>query len=91
MTDTTERLRVQIAAIKTWFHAKPDAVLTSTTDLRETDFAVMGKLIQLYYYVDLNARRIIDALRHAALGPEARYASRLEDAQGSKLREIASE
>lgn len=92
MTDTTERLRAQITDIKTRFDADPDAFLASTADLRETDFALMGKLIQLYCYADLNARRIIDTLRHAAFGPEARYASRLQDAQVfPKLREIAAE
>lgn len=92
MIDHTERLRAQITDIKTRFDADPDAFLASTIDLRDADFALMGKVIQLYCYADLNARRIIDALRHAAQGPRARNASRLQDAQVfPKLREIAAE
>ncbi|WP_066782304.1 hypothetical protein [Sphingomonas sp. CCH5-D11] len=91
MTDT-ESLRAKITEIKTRFDADPDAFLASTTNLRDADFALMGKLIQLYCYADLNARRIIDALRHAAHGPGARNASRLQDAQVfPKLREIVAE
>lgn len=92
MTDTTERLRAQITDIKARFDADPDAFLSTTANLRESDFSLMGKVIQLYCYADLNARRIIDSLRHAAIGPDARYASRLQDAQVfPKLREIAAE
>ena len=66
--------------------------LPTRNRFREADFALMGKLIQLYCYADLNARRIIDALRHAAFGPQARCASRLQDAQVvPKLVEIAAE
>ncbi len=92
MIDVTERMQAHIIDIKTRFDADPDAFLSATTDLRDSDFALMGKLIQLYCYADLNARRIIDALRHAAFGAEARYASRLQDAQVfPKLREITAE
>lgn len=92
MTDATERLRAQITEIKKRFDADPDAFLSATVNLRESDFALMGKLIQLYCYSDMNARRIIDSLRHAAFGPEARYASRLQDAQVfPKLREVTAE
>ncbi|WP_133170145.1 hypothetical protein [Kumtagia ephedrae] len=92
MNDVTGLLQAQITEIKKRFEADPGKFLAGTTDLRDSDFALMGKLIQLYCYADLNARRIIDALRHAAVGPEARYASRLQDAQVfPKLREAASE
>jgi hypothetical protein len=91
-TTTTSQLLAQLAEIKARFDADPDGFLATTDDLRESDFALMGRLIQLYCYSDLNARRIIDALRHALIGPEARYASRLQDAQVfPKLREIVAE
>lgn len=86
---TPEALREHVTIIKTRFDADPDGFLRATRPLRQSDFVLIGKLIQLYCYADLNARRIIDALPNAAIGPEARYASRLRDAQVfPKLREI---
>src|SRR3546814_4982222 len=90
MNDATEKLLAQSLQIKKRLEADPDAFLAETLDLQEADYSLMGKLIQLYCYADLNARRIIDLLQHAAFGPEARNASRLRDAQVfPKLREIA--
>lgn len=87
---TTEQLAAQTAAIKAAVDANPEGFMAGTTDLREADFALIGKVIQLYCFADLNARRIIDALRHAALGADERIASRLKDAQVfPKLREAA--
>ncbi len=57
MTVTTDSLRAQIADIKTRFDADPDAFLASTTTLSVEDFALIGKLIQLFCYADLNARK----------------------------------
>ena len=92
MAEVTDQPYAQIIEIKKRFDADPDGFLAATTDLCEVDFALMGKLIQLYCYADLNARRIIDSLRHAMFGPEARCASRLQDAQVfPKLREVVSE
>jgi hypothetical protein len=89
MPDDTEALALEI---KRRFEDDPEGFLRSTRGLREADFAFMGKVIQLYSYADLNARRLIDALRHAATGPDARNASRLTDAQVlPKLRDIAEE
>lgn len=71
----------RISELKASFHAKPFDFLETTTDLSDDDYALIGKLIQLYCFADLNARRIVDAIRHAALGTDARNASRLQDAQ----------
>lgn len=91
MNEITGLAQAQITEIRNRFETEPDKFLAATTGLRDSDFALMGKLVQLYCFADLNARRIIDALRHAAFGPEARYASRLQDAQVfPKLREAAS-
>ncbi|MCW3476297.1 hypothetical protein [Limobrevibacterium gyesilva] len=79
-------------SIRQRIDANPEALLANTESLQEGDFALLGKLIQTYCFADLNARRIVDALRHAMIGPEARYASRLQDAQVfPKLKEIVAE
>jgi len=70
----------QLGRLKARIDADPDAFFQTTEKLRERDLALIGQLIQLYCYCDLNARRVIDALRHAALGPDKRNASRLPDA-----------
>ena len=90
MSWTTEELVAQITTLKDQLECDPDAFLRATIDLTDADMLVMGKFIQLYCYGDLNARRIIDALRLAAIGPNAMNASRLQDAQVfPKLREAA--
>jgi hypothetical protein len=92
MNNNTEQLLQNIIVIKKRLEANPDIFLTTTIDLRQSDFFLIGQLIQLYCFADLNARRIIDTLRHAAFGAEARNASRLQDAQVfPKLREIVAE
>ncbi|MFC3674059.1 hypothetical protein [Ferrovibrio xuzhouensis] len=71
----------RVAELKRSFHTGPVDFLETTTDLNDDDYALMGKLIQLYCFADLNARRIIDAIHHATLGADARSGSRLRDAE----------
>lgn len=83
----------EIARIKERIDSDPDpnALFKATENLREEDFTLLGKFIQAYCVADLHARRVVDALRHAALGANERFASRLQDAQVfSKLFEIAA-
>lgn len=82
----------RIEKIRAQFEGDPALFLSKTLDLHDSDFSLIGRVIQLYCYADLNARRIVDSLRHAAFGPDARYGSQLQDAQVfPKLREIAGE
>lgn len=68
----------------------PTSFMELTMSPSDEDFAVMGKLIQLYCFADLNARRIIDAICGAFEGPDARRASRFQDGQVfPKLTEIS--
>lgn len=91
MSITNQRL-LCIKQVEERLEADPEGFLVNTMDLRQSDFVLIGRLIQLYCFADLNARRIIDTLRHAAFGAETRNASRLQDAQVfPKLREIVTE
>lgn len=67
------------------------AVYLDQSDMpTDEDFALIGKIIQAYCYADINARRIINAIRHAAIGPDARNAGGLPDSEiYKKLREAA--
>ncbi len=60
---------------------KEDFFHYSTEDLTKDDFYLIGRVVQQYCFVDLNARRLIDLLRHAALGPESRNGAGLQDGQ----------
>ncbi|MGE7416179.1 hypothetical protein [Methylobacterium tarhaniae] len=92
MSITQEDLNAKVAEIKQKVDVDPEKFLISTVNLTDADCALMGKLIQLYCFADLNARRIIDALRDASMGPEKRNASLLQDAQVfPKLRETIAE
>lgn len=91
MNSKWDGLREPLERIKSRIDADKNSLLMGTVNLRSSDYELLGKLIQLYCYADLNARRLIDLLRHAAIGPEARYAGRLQDAQVfPKLYEAAS-
>lgn len=68
-------------AIRAEIEADPDGFLLNTEPLTNDDLILIGSLVQLYNFADLNARRIIDALRHAALGPHARNGGVIQDAQ----------
>ena len=70
-----------IAAVTRLIEENPGQALALSQDPWDEDFALIGKLIQTYCFADVNARRIIDSLRHASIGPEARNASRLPDGQ----------
>ena len=81
MSKTEAELMEQIVRVQEQFEADSDAFLRTTENLIDSDFQLIGKLIQHYCAADLNARRIIDTLRHAALGPDKRYGGKLQDAQ----------
>lgn len=80
MSATTAPYLVQLANLKAQLEADPNEFLRTTQDLRDADLLLIGKLIQLYCFADLNARRIIDSLRSAADDPSAGNASKLVDA-----------
>lgn len=70
-----------INRIKATFDRDPEQLFANTEYLTDREFLLIGKIIQLYCTADLNMRRIIDVIRHAALGPENRNGSLLQDAQ----------
>ncbi|WP_146121012.1 hypothetical protein [Achromobacter sp. MYb9] len=81
----------KLEAIKTRLDAAPLDVLAESSNVSPADCELMGRFIQQYCFADLNARRIIDLLQHAALGECARNAGNLRDAQVfQKLRDVAS-
>lgn len=59
------------------FEADPDGFIEATLEPTIEDLAFIGHFIQLYCFADYCARRIIDAIREAAIGPKARNASKL--------------
>jgi len=69
-----------LTAIKAAFDGDPQAFINQTDNLNSDDVLMIGTVVQIYCYADFNGRRIVDVLRHAALG-EPRSASRLQDAQ----------
>ena len=83
-----ERLFARVQQIHAEFDADADRFLETTENLSDEDHRLVGRLIQLYCWADYCGRRIIDAIREAALGPKSRNASRLQNAQVfPKLRE----
>jgi len=82
----------ELARIKQAFEVDPEGFVNQTENLTDADVSMIGKVIQLYCYADFNGRRIIDAIRHAALGAGHRNGARLQDAQVFPyLREIVNE
>jgi hypothetical protein len=69
-----------LVAIKAAFDGDPQAFINQTDNLNRDDVLMIGTVVQIYCYADFNGRRLVDVLRHAALG-ESRSASRLQDAQ----------
>ena len=69
-----------LAAVKAAFEGDPQSFISQTVDPSSADVLMIGTVVQLYCYADFNGRRIVDVLRHVALG-EPRTASRLQDAQ----------
>jgi hypothetical protein len=70
-------VELQLRRIDARFSADPDGFIENTEELTLEEYAFVGQLIQLYYFADFCARRIIDAVREAAFGPEKRNASKL--------------
>lgn len=82
----------ELAVVNAEILADERKFLLATRALREQELALMGRVIQTYCYGDLNARRIIDAVRGAALGPAYRNAGKLQDAQVfPKLKEAVAD
>lgn len=60
--------------------------------LRASDFRLIGTFIQTYCFCDFNARRIVDTVRTAKTGTEARFAAVLNDTDAlDHLRRCADE
>lgn len=72
--------QARLVRLQAKIDANPEAFLSTTDNLRTQDLALIGKLIQLYCYSDLNARRVIDAVRHATLPSAKRNASGVPEA-----------
>src|SRR4051794_22492148 len=90
-TNTRDNVHEFIVRLKQEIDASPGSFLSETKDLLASDYELMGRFIQIYCCADLNARRVIDALRHAAFGPSARNGSVLQDSQVfPKLNEVAA-
>lgn len=89
--DPFDGVESRLMVIKAAIDADPESYIQQTEPLRESDFTLMGKILQCYCYADLNARRIIDVIRLAESGPEKQNAGRLADAQVfSTLRDAAA-
>lgn len=76
--DGEEDRSVTLKRLGTTLTASED-LLAGTGSLQEADFTLIGKFIQIYCYCDLNARRIIDAVRFARTGQEEEFASKLNE------------
>lgn len=70
-----------VAEIDQTIRVDPDMYLNQTSGLLDADFELMGRFVQTYCFADLNARRMIDAVKHASKGSEKRNAGRLQDKQ----------
>lgn len=77
---TDEARRDLLVALKEAIDGDEKSFINQTSDLKTSDVLMIGTVIQLYCYADFSGRRIVDVLRHSALG-EPRSASRLQDAQ----------
>jgi hypothetical protein len=80
-TDIYEDAARQIASIQEEFDKTPDRYIGDTEMLSDADLTLVGTVVQLYGFTDLHARLIIDHIRHAALGPDQRNGSVIQDAQ----------
>lgn len=70
-----------LVEIQIEIEADPELYLTKTDPLTTDDLILAGKVVQTFNYADLNARRIIDSVRHAALGPDKQNGGILQDKQ----------
>jgi len=62
-----------------------DNLFDKTSALTEADFAIIGKAIQIYSYMDFNARRIVEAIQDArGIAPKVET-SHLNDAEAFKV------
>ena len=78
----------KLKEVEAAFHADPGSFIEATEELKKDDFRLIGEIIQIYCIADYCGRRVIDSIREAALGPQARNAGGLQDAQVlSKLKE----
>lgn len=68
-----------LKALDAEFKHNPDKFLEQARPPSLHDFALIGKLVQLYCFADFCARRIIDAVDEAAYGEEHQRAAHLKD------------
>ena len=68
-----------LKALDAKFARDPDKFIEQAKLPSAQDFALIGKLVQLYCFADFCARRIIDAVDEAAEGEEHRKAAHLKD------------
>lgn len=68
--------RIQELASRT---VSQSAWLDNTELLSNSDYALIGGLIQIYCFADLNARRVINSLRAICDGDESAFASKLNE------------
>lgn len=71
----------KLIEIKAEIDADPDGYLLKTDPLTPDDLLLTGRIVQIFNYSDLNARRIIDAINHAAFGPAKQNGGIIQDAQ----------
>ena len=68
-----------LKALDAQFARNPDKFIEQAKPPSAQDFALIGKLVQLYCFADFCARRIIDAVDEAAEGEKHRKAAHLKD------------
>ncbi|TIU45323.1 MAG: hypothetical protein E5W19_30980 [Mesorhizobium sp.] len=70
----------QLEAIRKQINSeKEDWLPKLTVPPLDGDYLLIGKFIQIYAVTDLNARRVVDAMKAIALGPDKCNASTLSD------------
>ncbi|RWO85754.1 hypothetical protein [Mesorhizobium sp.] len=71
----------QLEAIRKQINSEQEDWLSKlTVPPLDGDYLLIGKFIQIYAVTDLNARRVVDAMKSIALGPDKCNASKLNDA-----------
>ena len=71
----------RLKQIQVEIDADPEAYLSRTDALTNDDLILVGSIVQTFNYADLNARMIIDTIRHAALGAAKQNGGVVQDSQ----------
>ncbi|MER8752428.1 hypothetical protein NKH57_24735 [Mesorhizobium sp. M1050] len=69
----------QIEAITERLESEKEWLSKLTVPPLDSDYLLIGKFIQIYAVTDLSARRVVDAMKSIALGPDKCNASTLND------------